>query len=402
MLESFTAVLKFLAPLLVVMALSNCATTDPAAPREAAPPPERAVEEPVVTAEPEPAPEAVPAAPPSPAEARDLIRRAAAHVSYGIAVRVDQDNYLGAVADVDGNGQLDIGLLLLGEDYDEQADLRLLSDTTRLYHEDARTPELYLAVLSARNGGFSERHRFNLGRRRVVSDVAVHPLRLDRASPAAFVVSVTTRDGSEQYWNTFSGDGIPTTLLVDNTGTTRTVLADIDGNHRLDFIRYQTVFEQGRGYDTLISWTRWSSAGFEAVETTNVVRNLRSFLDWAAESLSHGAWQQFVDRALLPATLSELAHAGLAPVQMIDRLLIPENGNRWSGLVARQRIEEVIFPEIMRNPFRDIGIRTSFRTSLRVITAHGDRFFFLAEIGMQQNPFQPQQFFFEPIASQGE
>ena len=400
--ESITAVFKFLVPLLVVVALSSCATAERAEPSEAAPAPERTVEEPVVAVEPSLAPQAVPAAPPSPAEARDLIRRAAAEVSYGIAVRVDLDNYLGAVADVDGNGQLDIGLLLLGEDFEELADLRILSDTTRLYHDDARTPELYLAVLSAHDDGFSERHRFSLGRRRVVSDVAVHPLRLDRASPAAFVVSVTTRDGSEQYWNTFRGDGIPNTLLVDNTGTTRTVLADIDGNHRLDFIRYQTVFEQGRGYDTLISWTRWSSAGFEAVETTNVVRNLRSFLDWAAQSLSQGAWEQFVDRALLPAALAELTHAELTPVQMIDQLLIPENGNRWSSLVERQRVEEVIFPEIVRNPFRDIGIRTSFRTSLRVTTAHGDTHFFLAEIGMQQNPFQSQQFFFEPMSSQGE
>ena len=402
MTESFTAVLKLLVPLLVVVALSSCATAERAEPGDPAPAPERTLEEPVVTVEPSVAPQPVAAAPPSPAEARDLIRRAAADVSYGIAVRVDQENYLGAVADVDGNGQLEIGLLLLDEEFDELADLRILSDTTRLYHDDARTPELYLAVLNPRDGGFSERYRFSLGRRRVVSDVAVHPLRLDRASPAAFVVSVATRDGSEQYWNTFSGDEIPTTLLVDNTGTTRTVLADIDGNHRLDFIRYQTVFEQGRGYDTLISWTRWSSAGFEAVETTNVVRNLRSFLEWAAQSLSQGAWERFVDRALLPAALAELAHAELTPVQMIDRLLIPENGNRWSSLVERQRVDEVIFPEIGRNPFRDIGIRTSFRTSLRVITAHGDTLFFLAEIGMQQNPFQPQQFFFEPIASQGE
>lgn len=393
-----------LGPLVALLVCAACATAVAPQPGAVATDVEMEVEHPTATEETvESASVAMPAAePPTPTEARELVRRAVAALADGVAVRLDDDSYLGAVFDLDGNGCLEIGLLVLGTEFAELADFAVLSDATRLYIPDARTPDLFLAVLIRDGDRFSERHRFTIGKRRVVSDVSVHPLRLDRGTPAAFVVTVVTRDGSEQYWCAFDADGKPTSLLADNTGTTRTIIADIDNTHRLDFVRYQPVFEQGRGYDTLISRTRWTVAGFEPGETTNVVRNLTRFLERAARSLELAAWGQFIDRVVLPAAVGSLRQRGFDDTAIVDLLFLPENGLTLTAVARQHGIAEVVFPDIVRNPFRDMGVETSFRTLLRVVTPETESYFYEARIGMQRNPFQPQQFFFAPIAFQGE
>ena len=390
--------------LAALMLCAACATDVAPQPDATGTDVEKEVEHPTTTQQTvEPAPVAMPPAePPTPTEARELVRRAVAALAEGVAVRLDKDRYLGAVFDLDGNGRLEIGLLVLGAEFAELADFAVLSDATRLYVPDARTPDLFLAVLNRDGDQFSERHRFAIGKRRVVSDVSVHPLRLDHGTPAAFVVTVVTRDGSEQYWCAFNADGGPTSLLADNTGTTRTIIADIDNTQRLDFVRYQPVFEKGRGYDTLISRTRWTAAGFEPAETTNVVRNLTRFLERAARNLELAAWGQFIDRVVLPAAADGLRQQGFEDTAIIDVLFLPENGISLTAVARQHGIAEVVFPDIVRNPFRDIGVETSFRTLLRVVTPETESYFYEARIGMQQNPFQPQQFFFAPIAFQGE
>ncbi len=338
------------------------------------------------------------------AEARELIRLAAARLTGAVAVRLESDRYLAAVSDVNGSGRLKIAVAALDDQSADLAEPGVMADSSRLYRNDAPTPTVYLAVFeyigqephAPSAADLEEVHRFTIGRRRVVSSLAVRPLHMEVAIPAAFVLRVVTREGNEEYWSTLTAEGRPTMTVVQNAATVRTAVVDMEGNGYLDFLRYQQVFEAGRGYDTLITWTRWTETGFEDSGTTNIVRNLNQFLDWAGRTLVREAWTDFADYGLIPADRRNLSQAGLSPQQMVDAVFAAEGDELLTEVARQQRIAEVVFPEIGRNPFPELGRQTSFRTSLRAVTDAHRSYFFHAEIAMQLNPFQPQQFFFRP------
>lgn len=359
---------------------------------------------------------AVPAAPTMPArepdaeQARELVRLATTRLSGVVAVRREADRgeadrYLAAVSDVNGNGRLNIAVVALDDQFADHADPGVMADSSRLYRGDARTPPVYLALFEhvgrdpAMPGAVDhlrEIHRFSMGRRRVVGDLVVRPIHVSQPLPAAFVLTIVTREGREDYWCALTANDRPTMAIAETAAAVRTVVSDIEGNGYLDLLRHQQVFEAGRGYDTLISWTRWTEDGFADSGTTNVVRNLTRFLDWAERTLVRGAWAEFADYGLRPTDRRSLMQAGFSPAEVVDAVFVAENGVALTEVARQDRIAEVVFPEIGRNPFPEPGRQTSFRTSLRAITEAHVGYFFQTEIAMQLNPFQPQQFFFRP------
>ncbi len=80
--------------------------------------------------------------------------------------------------------------------------------------------------------------------------------------------------------------------------SSHSIYYDIDGNSILDIIDWEDGLEEGTGYETYLTWFRWTGKEYREYKSTNVVRNLNSFLEQARLYLSFKQMNEFLSYSL--------------------------------------------------------------------------------------------------------
>jgi hypothetical protein len=273
------------------------------------------------------------------------------------------------------------------------ADIEALSQPARLFD----SPGVRFALLFYGNyqGSLRRPALIDLGQRRVFEALTRTPLIAGRAVPLVVTVSFLNPDGREQELLVFDNAGGSPRYrrsLVERLGA-RSWLEDIDGDGTLDILTRERVLEEGVGYETFLSWSRWNGKAFVEAATRNVLRSLAGFLGSVREALLSGDRRRLAELAGEGRELARLRARGLSEEQALAGLL----GLKAAGLQELPRVTEVLFPQILEDPFslRDAA-GLYFELTYRLVDENGLSYLPTARLYMLRNPFGERQFVFRP------
>ncbi|MBN2511104.1 MAG: hypothetical protein JXB03_12565 [Spirochaetales bacterium] len=291
---------------------------------------------------------------------------------------------VGAVVDIDSDGNDDAIVLCVSKNARDRA-LSLLSKEIRLYGDEYDAVEVSLLILRyVSSGTFSEpsfsAEVLKLGVFRVVKDFTL--IDLGRGMPPAFEILAMNENSTVREW-LIIGPKVSRLSLLESPKK-KSVVTDIDNDGVMDVIMQDKVFEEGAGEETFLSWYRWNGEQYTEYSSTNIVRNLNSFLLQVSSLIERKNWSRFVRYALVSRVQASINEQNLRSDQVFRKVFIPAH----SGIsVAVDNIRTIKFQEILENPFTDTGRR--IQLSCKITT---DReLFFSVGVELSQNPFiQPQ------------
>jgi hypothetical protein len=277
------------------------------------------------------------------------------------------------------------------------AQIESLSQSSRLFDPEAPPVGFALLVYGNSQGSLRRPALIDLGQRRVFEALTRTPLTANRAVPLAVTVSFLNLDGRDQELLVFDNAGGSPRYrrsLVESLGV-RSWLEDIDADGTLDILTRERVLEEGVGYETFLTWSRWNGRAFTEVQTRNVLRNLAVFLASVRGLLLSGDLRRLAELAAEGRDLSRLRARGLGEAEVLAALL----GLKAAGLKELPRVTEVLFPEILEDPFiaRDAA-GMYFQLTYRMVDENGLSYLPVARLYMLRNPFGERQFAFKPGA----
>jgi hypothetical protein len=277
------------------------------------------------------------------------------------------------------------------------AEIESLSQSSRLFDPEAPTVGFALLVYGNSQGSLRRPALIDLGQRRVFEALTRTPLTANRAVPLAVTVSFLNPDGRDQELLVFDNAGGSPRYrrsLVESLSV-RSWLEDIDADGTLDILTRERVLEEGVGYETFLTWSRWNGRAFTEVQTRNVLRNLAVFLASVREQLLCGDLHRLAELAAEGRDLSRLRARGLGEAEVLAALL----GLKAAGWKELPRVTEVLFPEILEDPFiaRDAA-GMYFQLTYRMVDENGLSYLPVTRLYMLRNPFGERQFAFKPGA----
>ena len=293
-------------------------------------------------------------------------------------------NTVGAVVDVNDDGN-DDGLVLCVIGRKSIRDLAELSKEKRLYEDTYQSFELAVLVFSYDSASDTEHPEFiekvmPIGVFRVLKGFAA--IDLGRDMPSAYEVVSMNDNSSVRNW-IICNQQLSTFKLIDSPKKSASV-KDIDGDGITDVILYDKVFEEGSGEETFLSWYRWNGSSYVEYSSTNIVRNLNSFLYQVSNLVERKNWNRFTRYALDNTVQTSLRDSSASNAQKFEGVFSPV---RPGTRINPMEIKSVKFQEILENPFHD-SVR-QVTVSCKIAT--NDDVFFSVDVLLSQNPFiQPQ------------
>jgi hypothetical protein len=275
------------------------------------------------------------------------------------------------------------------------ADLEALSQSSRLF--DGETPAVGFVLLFYGNSQGSLRSPLasDLGERQVFESLKRTSLYKIRSNPLIVTVSFLNLEGREQVLLVFDGaSGVPRyrTVLKENLAV-RSWLEDIDGDGMVDILARERAMEEGFGYETFLTWSRWNGRAYVEAASRNVLHGLRAYLDSVRRNLFAGSERALLELATEAKEVQRLRGRGMSERAALLHLL----GLDSSGLAELPRVREVIFPEILEDPFiSQDRFGTYFPFTYRITDENGAVYLPSTRLYMLHNPFGERQFAFRP------
>ncbi|UCF99840.1 MAG: hypothetical protein JSV89_09945 [Spirochaetaceae bacterium] len=270
-----------------------------------------------------------------------------------------------------------------------------LSESSRLFEEDSEPVAFSLLVFANNQGNFQRLKILDLAEHIVFDSLRRTPLYKNRSLPVIITVSFQIVEGREVELLVFdSASGLPRSRhTLSETLSTQYRLEDIDGNGMIDLFVKEKAMEEGTGFETFLTWYRWSGRDFVQYRSRNVVRNLNAFLESAAELLLAGEIREIVGFLLDPSSVRTLRRKGWSD----HKILIHTFGLEEVGLEEFPSLREVVFPPLLEDPFTSEDEEgSSFEITYRMIDLNGTSYIAKARLYMLTNPFKERQFAFSP------
>jgi len=303
------------------------------------------------------------------------------------------------VADLPGSGSRNVILLAVATENADQAQVSVLSELSRLFIRGLSVPTFYIEIYHQHQGSVSFAESISLGSQPVLEGIRTLQLRKAADSPLAVIASFRGREGEVQEWTIFSADSHRSRFTTRETPNTHTVVRDIDGNGTLDILTFHLGMEAGVGYETFISWYRFESGAFRLYRSTNVVRNLQSFLSAVRQDIIAGNWERFLRTVAPPQKLSLLVGEGYSTQAIVRMVFSPASagvsGNvepKFNYFTPERAIQDIVFPQIVESPFPDPDRSLSVTMTARIVCCNGENHFYSMQLSMAENPFGPQEF----------
>lgn len=341
-----------------------------------------------------------PPAPPQPMSIGQLADSVLRDVEAPYALLVSDERPVLLTHDVDIDGLEDVCVLVVQAPEEEGASrtvsLAEFSDFSRLYQADRDFYTTYLQVYRQVGGSLKMVDRIPLGEKVVFESFAKLMIRPGFHLPVAFAASFQTPTGQETEWAVYHTPWEYSRLTLRDELRTSYYVEDIDGDRVLDVVVQERGFEEGTGYETFLTWFRWNGERFEEHRFANVVRSIRRFLERSRELLIQEEWQGFVEYAVAPEMLDPMAFRTQAAVDIVARAFRPATPEAPPEPVIGQDVDivQVVFPNVMEDPFTPTDDGAAFPVSTRMVTRDGRTALFEATIVMMRNPFVGRQYTF--------
>ena len=275
-----------------------------------------------------------------------------------------------------------------------------LSDMSRLYGTDSEA-DFILTCFQWYRGDMFFAYTVKLGAFPVIENYRQEnfgPGSESKEAPIAVVADFSTGDGGVSF-TVFCGVLKGNVLKIRRNSGSLAVRKDLDRDGIDDVLLYESVYEEGTGKETFITWYRWDTRGLSVYKTVNIVRNLNEFLAAAASSLEKSSFAEFLAKfVLLPETGKVPLNTDFAgsfglffhPEEPGDARISSE----MAGLTKEefQSLHRVVFPEILENPFDIAGGDFSIDLPVHLIGDRDHRF--TVRLVMDENPFSPRQYYF--------
>jgi len=277
----------------------------------------------------------------------------------------------------------------------DSAEMTSLVDSSRLFQQDNEPISFSLLVFTNDQGNFRRLKTLNLGEHTVFECFRGKPLYANRSLPVIVTASFQTVEGREVELLVFdNAGGLPRYRhTLQETLSTQYRLVDIDENGMIDLFVKERAIEEGTGFETFLTWYRWNGRDFVEYRSTNVVRNLNTFLASATELLLTGELGQITSFLLEPASIRTLERKGWSD----HKILIHTLGLEDMGIEKFPSLREVVFPPLLEDPFPGEEEKgSSFEITYRMIDLNGTSYIAKARLCMPTNPFKERQFAFCP------
>ena len=277
----------------------------------------------------------------------------------------------------------------------DSAQMAGLVDSSRLFQQDSEPIPFFLLVFANDQGNFQHLETLNLGEHTVFEYFRGKPLYANRSFPVVVTASFQTVEGREVELLVFdNAGGMPRYRhTLEETLSTQYRLVDIDENGMIDLFVKERAIEEGTGFETFLTWYRWNGRDFVEYRSTNVVRNLNTFLASATELLLTGELGQITSFLLDPVNIRALKRKGWSD----QRILIHTLGLEEMGIEKFPSLREVVFPPLLEDPFTNEEEKGScFEITYRMIDLNGTSYIAKARLCMPADPFKDRQFAFSP------
>ena len=301
--------------------------------------------------------------------------------------------------DVTGDQQPEAFCVSVRVEDPSKADVKFLSDYSRLFEERVQTIDFALLVFENKSGKLRLRETVDFGAE-VVYEAFTKVLLGPRLIAASMRFQI--KEGSEEKWVIFGNDSpqVLTTFSFKETLTVKPYLNDIDEDGFLDVVVREEGVEEGTAVETFLTWYRWDGTGFTEHRTTNVVRNINSFLSAFRSRLLERDTAQIAEECVEPQWREEMVASGGTSEDIVFHTLAFDttyDPKVFDPASILSEVRDISFPEILEFPFTYTDGRDSFfPLSFRVAMDSGVSFVSEVLVYLDRNPFEGCQFYLLP------
>ncbi len=299
--------------------------------------------------------------------------------------------------DLDQNGYKDAFFLVVKNRTNLNSNYSQLSDVSNLIKDDRREVDFFLAVYLQLQGSMISMYRIPIGSSDVISDFSILSIKNGEIIPLGINISFQSLKGMNSEWIIFSSYNKFSLFSMTENISSHSISYDIDGDNILDIIEWEDGLEEGTGYETYLTWFRWTGKEYREYKSTNVVRNLNSFLEQSRLYLSFKQMDEFLRYSLNVNDYNEIIKSKDSISEWIHRIFrpVPGSASDKDEFPDCGKIKSIAFPQILENPFSPFGDSLKIcNINVRFECSDGYIYIRTARILMESNPFKKSQFSF--------
>jgi hypothetical protein len=312
------------------------------------------------------------------------------------------------VHDFTADGIEEICFLGIESEESEKAGIEFLSNYSRIFSETREIFPFYLYIFSIAGGRLQLLRKIELGEHAVYKSMTKFSLYKGKTNPVVIAIHFYTQEGSMQKWLVFNAPGTRplSQLQLLDSFSCNAVVEDINDDGWIDIVLFERGMEEGIGYETFITWKKWNKREFIDYKTTNIVRNLNSFLFHVKELGLSGDADKMISYSFDGDEVQKFRDKGLTDRQIIYTFFGLTSYFGTDDLLdfnILEGIHEIIFPEILDNPFYIRDHRGFYvKLSFRIMYTDGTSLIPEVLIYMLKNPFGGRQFVLFPVTLNGD
>lgn len=314
-----------------------------------------------------------------------------ASVSSSVPVTTAEGRPVGIAADFDGSGTLDYAMMTVRREPGAPTDLATLSDRVRLYRHDTVAVEFRLEVFYQHRGALGRTSDVIFGRRMGMHEIELVELNSDGGQPYGARVTFLDPQATETHLVVFLPDGTVSPMVLTTSPSEDASFLDITRDGLLDLLITRRLPEAGRGFETYLDFHVLSDAGFSLAAGTNIVRNLQTFLATTQQLMEERHWDELIRHAGGPYTDGSI-HEQL--LLLFRPAASGSNALPFVFAAEPLEIHEVVFPQIVDNPFSPPYLGRTIDVTFRVSCCDWEDHLYRATIGLSNNPFYGRQYRF--------
>lgn len=296
--------------------------------------------------------------------------------------------------DLDNNGYKDAFFLVIKKRDNIVPSFTALSDVSRLADVKSIPIDYFLSVYLQIKGEMISMYRIPIGSRDILADFRAHFITKSKLNPFGLKISFLSKKGKENEWIFFSSYNRFSFFTTQNNSSIQYEYSDIDNNNIEDFIEWRHGLEEGTGYETFLTWYSWDGIQFKEKATTNIVRNLNSFLNETARLIIQKKWKTLYLK-VRGEDSSKLLDQEIKGASLFSSIFLPTTSMEAGGLQNCVNFRSVIFPKILENPFKIQSKQTRKITLMvRFVCDDGRDFIRSVRVALRKNPFGKSEYFF--------
>lgn len=324
-----------------------------------------------------------------------LARKALLKIPAGFVPVMNYSNAVCLFYDADENGKEDIFLLVCRKESGPAIQIQEINKPQRLFNPQSKELTFSLLPFLQDDNQAVAQEMILLGKELVFERMAVFPLKTgQKGAPYIIAARFQTREGIKEIWKTFYQKVKCSEIILRNNNILCWEARDLDDDNALDILIYQKSAEEGLGIETFITWYKWTGQEYQRYKTSNILRNLMTFIKDTEYFLKNKA-PNLAKYGLLEADYLAQKNKGKTEWQILDQIF-HFGGNTHipiSKLIKIKNIRHMVYPAILESPF-SLDTNRMLILPVSIICQDNSRYYYTLQIYLNTRIFTEKQFCF--------